>query len=73
LSAREAVFIHSEEIEKYRYPADSPFKTERAGRTRRTLYTMGLLSGPGIREVPPVPAQRTVLKKFHTVSSIWKK
>ena len=66
MSAREAVFIHSEEIEKYRYPADSPFKTERAGRTRQTLYTMGLLSGPGIREVPPVPAQRTVLKKFHT-------
>jgi len=66
LSAREAVFIHSEEIKKYRYPADSPFRTERAERTRQTLYTMGLLLGPGIREVAPVPAQRTVLKKFHT-------
>lgn len=66
MSAREAVFIHAEEIEKYRYPADSPFRTERAGRTRQTLYTMGLLFGPGIREVAPVPAQRIVLKKFHT-------
>ncbi len=66
MSAREAVFIHSEEIERHRYPADSPFRTERAERTRQTLYTMGLLSGPGIREVAPVPAQRTVLKKFHT-------
>lgn len=66
LSARRAVFIHSEEIEKYRYPEDCPFKTERAERTRRTLYTMGLLWGEATREVPPEPAPRTVLKKFHS-------
>lgn len=63
---RRAVFIHSEELEKYSYPEDSPFKTQRAARTRQTLYSMGLLSGPGISEVPPVPAARTVLKKFHS-------
>ena len=63
---RKAVFIHSQEIEQYRYPEDSPFKTERAGRTRQVLYTMGLLSGEGIRETAPAPAPRTVLKKFHT-------
>lgn len=61
-----AVFIHSREVEKYRYPEDSPFKTERAGRTRQVLNTMGLLAGAGIREVSPVPASRTVLKKFHS-------
>ncbi len=66
MSGRRAVFIHSQEIEKYHYPDESPFKTERAGRTRRVLDTMGLLSGPGLREEPPVPAPRTVLKKFHT-------
>jgi len=66
LTSRRAVFIHSPEIEPYRYPEDSPFKTERAARTRQVLYTMGLLSGPGISEAAPVPAPRTVLKKFHT-------
>jgi acetoin utilization protein AcuC len=65
-SMRRAVFIHSEEIEQYHYPEDCPFKTERAARTRRALYTMGLLSGEGIREVPPKPAPRVVLKKFHS-------
>jgi acetoin utilization protein AcuC len=63
---RTVAFIHSQEIEKYSYPADCPFKTERAGRTRRVLQTMGLLSGPGVREVPPMPADRKTLKKFHT-------
>ncbi len=63
---RRCAFIHSQEIEKYSYPEDSPFKTERAGRTRHVLYTMGLLSGEGIREVPPKPADRKTLKKFHT-------
>jgi len=66
LTAKKAVFIHSEEIEKYHYPEDCPFKTERAARTRRTLYTMGLLWGETTREAAPVPAPRTVLKKFHS-------
>ncbi|RPJ23617.1 MAG: hypothetical protein EHM35_17080 [Planctomycetaceae bacterium] len=61
-----SAFIHSQEIEKYSYPEDSPFKTERAGRTRHVLHTMGLLSGEGIREVPRKPADRRTLKKFHT-------
>ncbi len=66
MSARKAVFIHSEELEKYHYPEDCPFKTERAARTRRTLYTMGLLWGETTHEAAPVPAPRTVLKKFHS-------
>lgn len=61
-----SVFIHSQEIEQYHYPEDSPFKTERAARTRQVLYTMGLLCGAHTTEVAPVPASRTVLKKFHT-------
>lgn len=66
MSERKAVFIHSEELEKYSYPEDCPFKTERAGRTRRVLYTMGLLWGEGAREAAPEPASRMVLKKFHS-------
>jgi len=63
---RRSAFIHSQEIEEYRYPEDSPFKTERAGRTRHILYTMGLLYGDNLREVAPKPADRKTLKKFHT-------
>lgn len=63
---RRSAFIHSPEIEKYNYPEDSPFKTERAGRTRQVLQTMDLLRGEGIREIPPKPADRRTLKKFHT-------
>lgn len=66
MSAKKAVFIHSEDLEKYHYPEDCPFKTERAARTRRTLYTLGLLWGETTREVAPVPAPRSVLKKFHS-------
>lgn len=63
---RKAAFIHSKEIEQYSYPLDCPFKTERAGRVRQTLASMGLLSGPNVREVAPVAADRNTLKKFHT-------
>jgi acetoin utilization protein AcuC len=66
LPARKAAFIHSEEIEKYSYPEDCPFKAQRAGQVRKTLYNMGLLSGEGIREVPPTAADRMVVKKFHS-------
>ncbi len=60
-----AVFIHSPDIEKYRYPPSCPFRTERAGLTRARLRSMGLLGGPERREVPPVPASREILEWFH--------
>ena len=60
------VFIHSTDIERYQYPDSSPFKTIRAGLTRKKLHTMGLLSGSGIREVPPIRATPGELEWFHT-------
>jgi len=65
-AGRRAAFIHSEEIEQYSYPADCPFRSERAGKVRKTLYPMGLLTGPGITEVAPVVADRRAVKKFHS-------
>lgn len=59
-----AVFIHSAELEKYHYPPDNPFKTERAGMTGRMLTSMGLLSESDM--LPPKPAARGTLEKFHT-------
>ena len=65
-SPRRAVFIHSDEIEKYSYPEGCPFRSERAGKVRRTLDSMGLLSGKGISVVSPRQADRHELKLFHS-------
>jgi len=66
LATKKAVFIHSPELEKFSYPADCPFNTDRAGQVRKVLNSMGLLSGPGRSEAAPVAAERVMLKKFHS-------
>ena len=66
MATRKAVFIYSAEFERYRYPPEHPFNTIRARKTREIVNSMGLLSGPGIGEVAPKPAERVVLKKFHS-------
>lgn len=63
---RKVAFIYSSELEKYPYPPEHPFNTIRAQKTRRIANSMGLLSGSGRNEVSPAPAERVVLKKFHT-------
>jgi acetoin utilization protein AcuC len=61
-----SVFIYSSEFEKHLYPPEHPFNTVRAKRVRDIVNSMGLLTGSGGREVAPEPAERVVLKKFHT-------
>ncbi len=63
---RQSVFIYSTELEKYHYPPEHPFNVYRARRVREVLNSMGLLSGDGISEVSPKPADRITLKKFHS-------
>ena len=63
---RQAVFIYSTEFEKYHYPSEHPFHTIRAKRVREIVSSMGLLSSSGNSEVAPEPAERIVLKKFHS-------
>jgi acetoin utilization protein AcuC len=66
LTTKNAVFIYSSEFEKYSYPPEHPFNTIRAQRVREIVSSMGMLSGSGKSEVTPKPAERIVLKKFHT-------
>jgi acetoin utilization protein AcuC len=66
LGTKKAAFIYSSEFEKFSYPADCPFTTNRAGKVRKILNSMTLLSGDHITEVAPVPAERITLKKFHS-------
>ena len=63
---RKAVFMYSQQLEEYSYPPEHPFNTIRAKKTRQILNSMELLSGNGRSEVPPEPAERIVLKKFHS-------
>lgn len=71
LAQREAVFVYSPEFETFSYPEDNPFKTDRAGQLRKVLNSMGLLYGAGRREMPPVPADRKALKKFHSARYLY--
>lgn len=66
MDRKRAAFLHSPELERYHYPPDCPFKTERAAMTRKILLGMGLLSGSGRSEVAPEPAARERLETFHT-------
>ena len=66
MATKKASFIYSPELEKFSYPADCPFNTDRAGQVRKILNSMDLLSGDNRGEVSPVPAERLVLKKFHS-------
>ena len=66
MATKKASFIYSPELEKFSYPADCPFNTDRAGQVRKILNSMDLLSGDNRSEVAPVPAERLVLKKFHS-------
>lgn len=62
---RRAAFVHSEALEKIHYPESCPFNTSRAALTRKTLISMGLLSGESRSEVAPVSATREELARFH--------
>lgn len=66
LGTKKCAFIYSSELEKFSYPADCPFNTSRAGKVRKILNSMSLLSGDNRTEVAPAPAERIVLKKFHS-------
>ena len=66
MAQRNAIFVYSEDLEKYPYPPEHPFKTDRAPKTRKIIRSMGWLSGGYRKEVSPRPASRIAMKKFHT-------
>ena len=66
MSNRKSAFLHSPEMEKFSYPPDCPFKTQRAGQTRALVASLGLLTGDDRSEVAPRPATRAELEKFHS-------
>ena len=63
---RNLAFIHTPDFDNGGYPVDCPFNSKRAGMTRKTVASMGLLGGTERREVLPEKASRDDLEKFHT-------
>lgn len=63
---RKAAFIHSSQLEEFSYPPDCPFNSSRAGKLRKVLNSMGLLTGNNRCEIAPKPATEDTLKKFHS-------
>jgi len=61
-----SVFIYSPDLEKYNYPSECPFNTKRAGLARKTVLSMGLLSGPDRCEKLPVNLVREEMERFHS-------
>ena len=62
---RKLAFLHSPELDKGGYPSECPFNSKRAGMTRQTVASMGLLDGAGRSEVLPEKASREALEEFH--------
>jgi len=66
MSDRKLAFVYSPETEAFSYPADCPFKTQRAGQTRGRLASFGLLGSPDRLELPPRKATHAELELLHT-------
>jgi len=66
MTATRAAFLYSPAIERFHYPPECPFITQRAAIARHMLAKMDLLEGPGRTEVAFEPAPREVLERFHT-------
>lgn len=62
---RESIFIYGKALEQGGYPAHCPFNTSRPIRTRKLVAEMGLLEGPGRREVAPDALTREEMEWFH--------
>lgn len=62
---RRLAFLYTPEVEGLHYPADCPFKTERAGLARGRLAAFGLLGVPGRLEIAPRPACLAELQAIH--------
>lgn len=66
MNSRRLVFLYGNEPAALRYPADCPFKPERAALTRQRLRELGLLEAPARREVAPRRARLAELEAIHT-------
>lgn len=66
MSTETKLFIYTPQLEVGGYPEACPFNTHRAGQTRASIESMGLLGGSGCREAEPVALTDAELAAFHS-------
>ena len=66
MSGNQKIYVYSSALEQGGYPKDCPFNSHRAGKTRQTIMSMGLLDGDDRCEVEPVVLDTGELERFHT-------
>lgn len=66
MNDRQLAFLYTPEIERLSYPADCPFKTQRANQTRQRLLSFGLIGNEHQKQVLPRMATIAELQMFHT-------
>jgi len=59
-------FLYTPQLEKGGYPDECPFNTHRAGQSRDTVESMGLLTGNARHEIEPESLTDGELASFHT-------
>lgn len=68
MSDKKLIFMHSAELDVGGYPEDCPFNTSRAGQTKATLDSFGLLELPNTRVEAPTPVAIDELRLFHSAN-----
>jgi acetoin utilization protein AcuC len=63
--ANKAALVYADELARFEYGDDHPFKPMRARNTLELCHRYGLLGGPGVLEIEPPPAMPDVPALFH--------
>jgi acetoin utilization protein AcuC len=66
MGEKNKLFLYSPELEIGGYPESCPFNTHRAGQSRSTIESMGLLTGNARLELKPEALTAGELASFHT-------
>ncbi len=66
MSEQNKLFLYTPQLEEGGYPEACPFNSHRAGQSRATVETMGLLTGNARHEVGLDPLTYDELASFHT-------
>ncbi len=61
-----AAFLYSDELARFQYGDDHPFKPMRARNTLELCTRYGLMHGRGIAQIDPPPVGSDVFAEFHT-------
>ena len=59
------MFLYSQEMARFEFAGDHPYRPERAAKTDDLCLRYGVLDQPWMRVLPPEPAEESLLALFH--------